>query len=68
MNSVRTIFGIIGTCSFIQPIHRLFLGRDVLLLENLVNLDKIAGKSFRLYAFPLNFDLEATPARVVAEL
>ena len=50
------------------PIHKAFLSNDILLIENLVNLGKVVGKTFRLTALPINFELEAAPARVVAEL
>jgi kynurenine formamidase len=50
------------------PIHKLLLGSDILLIENLVNLDAVAGKRFRLFALPIRLELHAAPARVVAEL
>jgi kynurenine formamidase len=50
------------------PIHKLLLGNDVLLIENLINLEKVSGKKFKLYALPVNLELEAAPARVIAEL
>ena len=50
------------------PIHKALLGKDVLLIENLINLKSVAGKQFRLYALPLKLDLQAAPARVLAEL
>lgn len=51
-----------------SPIHKLLLGKDILLFENLINLDKIVGKRFRLYALPLRLELQAAPARVIAVL
>ncbi|HTE22133.1 MAG TPA: cyclase family protein [Candidatus Limnocylindria bacterium] len=50
------------------PIHKTLLGNDILLIENLINLGKVAGQRFKLYAMPVNWELEAAPARVVAEL
>jgi len=50
------------------PVHKRLLKEDILLIENLTNLDKLVGRIFKLYALPVNFDLEAAPARVVAEL
>jgi arylformamidase len=50
------------------PIHKTLLGADVLLLENLVNLGAVVDKRFKLYALPINLELEAAPARVIAEL
>lgn len=50
------------------PIHKALLDKDVLLIENLVNLKAVAGKRFRLHALPIKLELHAAPARVVAEL
>lgn len=50
------------------PIHKMLLKKDILLIENLINLDAIDGKIFKLFALPVHFQLEAAPARVVAEL
>jgi len=47
---------------------KLLLAADVLVIENLVNLEKIVGLSVKLYCFPLR--LEGTtglPVRVIAE-
>jgi kynurenine formamidase len=48
--------------------HKILLGRDILLIENLTNLEKLLGKKFKLYAFPLKLEIDGAPARVVAEL
>lgn len=50
------------------PIHKALLDNDVLLIENLINLDKVVGKRFRLSALPLRLELHAAPARVIAEI
>ncbi len=50
------------------PIHKTLLGDDILLIENVINLGKVVGQHFKLYAMPANWRLEAAPARVVAEL
>jgi kynurenine formamidase len=50
------------------PIHKALLENDTLLIENLTNLGQVVGKKFKLYALPVNFKLEAAPARVVAEV
>jgi len=50
------------------PIHKALLDNDVLLIENLINLKKVAGKHFRLYALPIRLELHAAPARVFAEV
>ena len=48
---------------------RAILGADVPIIEDLVNLDKLVGKTFDVMAFPLKIDgLEASPARVLAKL
>lgn len=38
---------------FKGPIHRILLGNGVLIIENLANLDQVAGKRLRLFAAPL---------------
>lgn len=48
--------------------HTLFLKNDILILENLTNLEILEGKNFTVYAFPLNFSLDGSPVRVVAEI
>lgn len=48
-----------------SPMHKLALGNDVLLLENLKFPDNIP-ESFELFAFPLNLkDLDGSPVRAV---
>jgi arylformamidase len=47
------------------PVHRLLLGQNIPLIENLVNLDKLIGRNFELWALPLkikNGDGAATRA------
>lgn len=62
----------IDTCSFDNkegfPIHKILLARDILLIENLTNLEKMENKKFKIYTFPLNLQLDGSPARVVAEI
>lgn len=50
------------------PIHKVLLAGDVLIIENLTNLDKLTGKMFKVYALPVKLDVDAAPARVVAEV
>lgn len=51
------------------PAHKILLGKDVLIAEHLTNLDKVAGKRFRSYAFPLPIKSgDGSPVRFVAEL
>lgn len=61
----------VDTCSIDNqdgfPIHKLLLAGDVLIIENLTNLDQLEGKSFIVYALPLNLQIDAAPARVIAE-
>jgi len=65
---------IIGIDSFtfdVEPfeIHKYFLNRDVLCLENLVNLDLIPSKNFKLFIFPMKLDdMDGAPCRVVAQI
>lgn len=49
-------------------IHTLFLKNDILILENLTNLDRLANKTFRVYVLPLNLQLDGAPTRIVAEV
>lgn len=50
------------------PIHRILLGGEVLIIENLTNLDQLEGKNFKVFALPINLEIDGAPARVVAEL
>lgn len=51
------------------PIHHILLDNDVLIIENLANLDRVAGQRVRLYAFPLKIQgSDGGQARVVAEV
>ncbi len=49
-------------------IHKLLLSNDILILENLINLDKISKPRFKLYAFPLKLENDGAPTRAVAEV
>lgn len=51
------------------PIHKLLFSNDILILENLQHLEKlVAHESFRLMAFPLKVQAEASFVRAVAEV
>lgn len=51
------------------PMHRILLGNNILIIENLSEkLEQLCGKKFRVYAFPLKFELNGAPVRVVAEI
>ena len=48
------------------PIHKTLLGGDVLIIENLTNLERLADKTFTVYALPLKLEVDGPPARVIA--
>ncbi len=49
--------------------HKILLGAGILIIENLVNLEKIEGKKFNLIALPAKIlGTEAAPCRVIAEI
>lgn len=49
-------------------IHKILLGSNILLIENLTNLDQIIGRQFTIYALPLSLAIDGSPARVIAEI
>lgn len=50
------------------PVHRILLKKNVLIIENLTNLALLAGKKFKVYAFPIKLQIDGAPVRVVAEI
>ncbi|HLC92140.1 MAG TPA: cyclase family protein [archaeon] len=49
--------------------HKELLAHEILILENLVNLEKVAGKRFECIIMPLKIvDADGAPCRVVARL
>ena len=51
------------------PVHRLLLGRNIPLIENLINLDQLVGKEFELWALPLKLKGgDGTATRAVARI
>lgn len=48
--------------------HKILLGQNILILENLTNLVALENKQFTIYAFPLNLQIDGSPVRVVAEI
>jgi kynurenine formamidase len=53
---------------FDWPVHRHLLARGTLIAEHLNRLDLVAGRRFRLMAFPLPIvGADGSPARIVAE-
>jgi arylformamidase len=53
---------------FSSPIHRILLGNEVLIIENLTNLAPLAGRRVEVVAPPIHVrgEVEAAPARVLA--
>lgn len=49
-------------------IHKILLGNDILIIENLTNLDQLAGQQFKIYALPIKLEVDGAPVRVVAEI
>lgn len=50
-------------------IHKLLLGNEILIIENLTHLEKLLPcRTIELIAFPLNIDAHGAPARVVAKI
>lgn len=62
----------VDTCSIDNqddfPVHKILLSGDVLIIENLTNLEQLDGKDFKVYALPLNLQIDGSPARVIAEI
>ena len=50
------------------PVHRILLGNDILIIENMTNLEMLEGKEFTVYALPVNLQLDGAPARVIAKI
>ena len=50
------------------PAHRILLAAGILIIENLTNLEALAGKEFRFHAYPIKLELDGVPVRVVAEV
>ena len=51
------------------PVHRLLLGRNIPLIENLINLHLLVGREFELWALPLKLKGgDGTATRAVARI
>ena len=51
------------------PNHHLLLGKEILIIENLRNLDQLVGKSFEMNCLPLHIkDADGSPVRAFAKL
>jgi kynurenine formamidase len=49
------------------PVHRIFLSRNTVLIENLANLDSVAARDFLFCCLPLKIaDTDGAPVRAVA--
>jgi kynurenine formamidase len=50
-------------------IHKILLGNNILILENLTNLSALLPyREFELLAFPLKIEADSSPVRVVARI
>ncbi|CAN5602421.1 cyclase family protein [soil metagenome] len=62
----------VDTCSVDNqpgfPVHKILLGSNIPIIENLTNLESLAGAECTIYALPIKFNLDAAPARVIAEV
>jgi len=50
------------------PVHKILLGGDVLIAENLTNIGQLAGTLFDVYALPIRLNVDGAPARIVAQI
>lgn len=51
------------------PVHKILLGNDILILENLTNLDKLINvNEFEIIALPTKLNADAAPVRVIAKI
>lgn len=51
------------------PVHQIFFEKEMIIVENLTNLDKIGVKSFQISAIPIKVkDSDGSPARVFAKV
>jgi kynurenine formamidase len=51
------------------PVHRLLLGQGIPLIENLINLDRLVGQTFELWALPIKLQGgDGAAARAVARI
>ncbi len=50
-------------------VHKILLGNNILIIENLCNLEELVGvASFEIIALPAKFHSEAAPVRVIAKI
>ena len=51
------------------PVHRLLLGKGIPLIENLINLDRLVGRDFELWALPMKLQGgDGAATRAVAQI
>lgn len=51
------------------PTHHILLGKEILLIENLTNLDKLPGSPFSFQCLPLNIEnADGSPVRAIATI
>lgn len=50
-------------------VHKLLLGKEILIIENLTNLESLIGlKDFEVFVLPAKLHTEAAPVRVIAKV
>lgn len=49
-------------------VHRILLQKEILIVENLMNLAALQGKSFDITALPSKWDADSAPVRVIGTL
>lgn len=50
------------------PVHKKLLSADILIVENLINLKALVGKSFEFEALPLKLEKDGAPVRAIARI
>jgi kynurenine formamidase len=50
------------------PAHKIFLPNNVLIIENMTGLEQLQSQNFIIHAYPVKYEADAAPVRVVAEL
>jgi len=51
------------------PAHKILLPNNVLIIENMTGLEQLEGhKNFTVHAYPVKYESDAAPVRVVAEI
>jgi kynurenine formamidase len=70
LDSGIKMVGVDGPSPDYEPfaIHKIFLGQGIPIMENLTNLDRLAGTKFELIALPAKFEADGAPVRVVARV